>query len=72
MTQPSPIVTPGRIKARAPIQQPLPTVIGYPTPVSARCYGPPRMYDDVQNITSIAMLQRVPISMRARASKKQP
>ena len=71
ITQPLPTVTPGMITARAPIQQPSPTVIGPGLTGPALSNAGPILWDDVQNMTSMPMPQFAPIRMGAAPSKKQ-
>ena len=61
ITQPSPIVMPGRMSARAPIQHPSPTRMGRAQVVDARFSGPPMSWLVVQKVTSGAMAQVRPM-----------
>jgi hypothetical protein len=71
ITQPFPIVTPGRTTARAPNQQPSPTVIGRGVSGPALSAADPIMCVCVQNITSMPMAHFCPMRMGAAPSKKQ-
>jgi hypothetical protein len=72
MTQPLPMVTPGRIVARAPIHTPSPTLIGNPYAGSLKRRSlVPSWWVDVMNATSGPTPDELPIVIGAKESKKQ-